>query len=158
MQTLTRTVELSQPTIRGLEFLSPVSDLFIRLWVANVFWKSGVNKFQSFDVTIQLFEYEYSVPFLSPTVAAYLGTGVELFFPILLVLGLGGRFAAGVLFVFNILAVVSYPELNEAGRLQHLLWGFMLLLPLLHGPGKLSIDHFIRTRLFPADGVAGSRS
>ena len=142
-----RTASFSRPVINWLEFLAPISDLFVRLWVANVFWKSGVNKFQSFDVTVQLFEYEYSVPFLSPHTAAVLGTGVELFFPVLLALGLGGRFAAGVLFVFNILAVISYPELNDAGRLQHMLWGLLLLVPLLHGPGKLSVDHLIRRKL-----------
>jgi hypothetical protein len=26
------------------------------------------------------------------------------------------------------------------------MWGIMLLVPLLHGPGKLSIDYFIRKR------------
>lgn len=142
-----RTLDLSRPVIHALERCAPAADLLLRLWVANVFWKSGVNKFQTFDVTVQLFEYEYAVPLLSPTVAAYLATGVELLFPVLLALGLGGRFAAGVLFVFNIVAVVSYPELNEAGRMQHLLWGLMLLLPLLRGPGRLSVDHRIRTRL-----------
>ncbi len=148
MHAITRSADLSRPIINGLESLAPIGDLLIRLWVANVFWKSGVNKFQSFDVTVQLFEYEYSVPFLSPTVAAYLGTGVELIFPVLLAIGLGGRFAAGVLFAFNIIAVLSYPDLNEAGRLQHALWGLMLLLPLLRGPGKISVDHFIRRTFF----------
>ena len=96
MLAITRTADFSRPVIKGLEFISPVGDLLLRLWVANVFWKAGVNKAQSVDVTLQLFEYEYSVPLLSPTVAAYIGTGVELFFPVLLALGLGGRFAAGV--------------------------------------------------------------
>ena len=67
MHAITRSADLSRPIINGLESLAPIGDLLIRLWVANVFWKSGVNKFQSFDVTVQLFEYEYSVPFLSPT-------------------------------------------------------------------------------------------
>ena len=153
MYAITRSAELSRPIINSLESIAPIGDLLIRLWVANVFWKSGVNKFQSFDITVQLFEYEYSVPFLSPTVAAYLGTGVELIFPVLLAIGLGGRAAAGILFVFNIIAVVSYPELNEAGRLQHALWGLMLLLPLLRGPGRISVDHFIRRKFF--DRAAG---
>ncbi len=152
MQAINRTIDFSRPIIKGLEFISPIGDLLLRLWVANVFWKAGVNKAQSFDVTLQLFEYEYSVPILSPTLAAYIGTGVELFFPILLALGLGGRFAAGVLFVFNIMAVISYPELNEAGRLQHLLWGLMLLVPLLQGPGRISIDYFIRNRFLGKRG------
>ena len=137
---------LAGPVIRGLEFLGPLVHLGIRLWVANVFWKSGVNKFQSWETTKFLFQYEYKVPLLSPEVAAWLGTATELFFPVLLAIGLGGRFAAIVLFVFNIIAVISYPSLNEAGILQHQLWGLMLLLAVCYGPGKISIDHFIRKR------------
>ena len=135
-----------RPTIRLLDFLSPVADLALRLWVAHVFWKSGLNKFQSMDTTKLLFEHEYKVPFIPAETAAYLATGVELIFPALLAIGLAGRFSAGVLFFFNIIAVISYPTLNEAGTIQHILWGIMLLVPFLHGPGKLSIDHFIRQR------------
>jgi len=133
---------------RGLTFLSPLADLAVRLWVANVFWKSGLTKIQSMDSTVMLFTYEYQVPVLSPTVAAYLGTFTELVFPVLLVLGLGGRFAAFALFVFNILAVISYPALEAAGIEQHQVWGLMLLVTLLHGPGKLSVDHFVCQRWF----------
>ena len=74
------------------------------------------------------------------------GTGVELIFPVFLTLGLAGRYSAGVLFIFNIMAVVSYPALNEAGLKDHVYWEILLLVPLLHGPGKISIDYFIRRR------------
>lgn len=127
-----------------LQSLSSVANLALRLYVANVFFASGQTKIQSWDTTLQLFQYEYHVPLLPPNLAAYAGTFTELFFPILLVLGLGGRLAAFVLFVFNIIAVVSYPDLNAAGLEQHKVWGLMLLALLLHGPGKLSIDHLIR--------------
>ena len=130
-------------TIRGLNFLSPAADLAVRAWVAVVFFKSGLTKIQSWDSTLALFENEYEVPLLPPDIAAYFGTFTELFFPVLLVLGLAGRGAAGVLFVFNIIAVISYPELSPAGLEQHQVWGIMLLVILLHGPGKLSLDHLI---------------
>ncbi len=139
-------IDLLRLKIRALDFLAPIADLAIRLWVANVFWKSGLTKIQSWDTTVTLFTYEYQVPFLSPQVAAFLGTATELIFPVLLAFGLAGRFSAFVLFVFNIIAVVSYPSLNEAGILDHKVWGLMLLIPLLHGPGKISIDHFIRKK------------
>jgi putative oxidoreductase len=129
-------------------YLAPVLDLAVRVWVARVFVLSGLTKIQSWDSTLSLFENEYSVPLLPPELAAYMGTFTELFFPILLVLGLGTRFAAGVLFVFNIIAVISYPDLGEVGLKDHMYWGLLLLLPLLHGPGKISIDHFIRRRFF----------
>lgn len=146
MNIATRISNLANPVIRGLEFLSPLIDLGIRLWVANVFWKSGLTKIQSWDSTIALFTYEYQVPLLSPEVAAVLGTGTELIFPALLVLGLGARFSAAVLFIFNYIAVISYPELNEAGVKDHIYWGILLLVTLLHGPGRISIDHFIRRK------------
>ena len=98
-------------------------------------------------MTIDLFANEFHVPLLPPEAAAVLGTGVTLIFPVLLAFGLAGRFSAFVLFIFNITAVISYPGLNEVGLKDHIYWGIMLLIPLLHGPGKISIDHFIRRRL-----------
>ena len=141
-----RVTGILRPAVRVLDFLTPLGDLVIRLWVAQAFWMSGLTKIQSFDTTIQLFENEYQVPLLPPVVAAYAGTFTELFIPVLLVLGLGGRFAAAVLFVFNIVAVISYPDLSEAGIMQHQYWGLLLLVTLLHGSGRLSVDHLIRRR------------
>jgi putative oxidoreductase len=133
--------------VRALEWLQPVFVLGARLYVASVFFKSGLTKIASMDNTILLFTHEYQVPLLSPELAAYLGTGAELVLPVLLALGLGGRFAAAALFALNIVAVISYPELNEVGVMQHQYWGALLLVPLLYGPGKLSLDWIIRRRL-----------
>ncbi len=126
-----------------LDFLAPVGDLAVRLWVANVFWQAGLTKAQSFDTTLQLFRYEYSVPLLPPEVAAYLATFSELTFAVLLAAGLAGRFSAAALSVLNIVAVISYPALDANALGYHELWGVLLLVPLLHGPGKLSLDHLI---------------
>ena len=128
---------LARPIIRGLDFLSPLLDLAIRVWVANVFWKSGMTKIASWDSTVALFTYEYHVPLLSPEIAAFLGTGVELTMPVLLVLGLGARFSAAVLFVLNVVAVISYPDLNEIGLKDHYYWG-LLLTPAPLAPVSLS--------------------
>ena len=146
MSLLTSLSTATARVIRALDFTSPALDLFIRLWVANVFWASGLTKIASWDSTVALFTYEYHVPLLSPAMAAFLGTAVELTMPVLLVLGLGTRLSAAVLFVFNIIAVISYPDLNEVGLKDHQYWGLLLLVPLLHGPGKLSLDHLIRRK------------
>lgn len=135
--------KLTSGVYRGLDWLAPLGDLLLRLYVANVFWKAGQLKIQSWDSTLYLFREEYSVPLLAPELAAYIGTGVELFFPVLLAFGLAGRFAAMVLFVFNIIAVVSYPTLNAQGIADHQLWGLLLGLLVLRGPGKLSLDHWL---------------
>ena len=146
MTLVERTARLAAPVIRGLESLTPFIDLGVRLWVANVFWRSGLASVHDWETTLDLFKYEYSVPLLSPQVAALLGTGVELIFPVLLAIGLAGRLAAGVLFVYNIMAVISYPALNEVGLKDHTYWGILLLVSLLHGPGRISIDYLIRRK------------
>lgn len=144
MTLVRRTTHLATSIIRGLDFSQPLIDLGVRLWVANVFWKSGVESLRDWQSTVDLFTYEFHVPLLSPLVAAVLGTSVELIFPVFLALGLAGRFSAGVLFIFNIMAVISYPGLSDVGHKDHIYWGILLLVSLLHGPGKISIDHFIR--------------
>jgi putative oxidoreductase len=129
-----------------LNFISPAVDLAVRLWVADVFWKSGLTKIQSWDTTLYLFANEYHVPLLSPEVAAYSGAFTELFFPVFLVLGLGGRVAAFVLFVFNLIAANTYPGISEGGIKDHTYWGILLLILLVHGPGKLSVDYWLKRR------------
>jgi putative oxidoreductase len=140
---LERIAILGRSGTRALDFAAPAVDLLLRLWVANVFFKSGLTKIANFDSTISLFENEYAVPFLPPELAAYLGTGAELVLPIFLALGLGTRLAAMALFVFNIVAVISYPDLSPAGRNEHIYWGILMLVTIVHGGGKLALDHWI---------------
>lgn len=126
--------------------ISPIANLAIRLWIAKIFFESGLVKIKSFESTLQLFEWEYNVPLVSHVFAAYSATAVELIAPVLLVIGLAGRFSAASLFVLNFVAVIAYADISQNGINQHIGWGIMLLIPLLHGPGKLSIDHFIRRK------------
>lgn len=128
------------------ELQSPLA-LGLRLYIANIFFQSGLVKLQSWDSTVALFAGEFQVPLLNPTVAAYLGTAVELLFPVLLALGLGTRFSALVLFVFNVVAVLSYPDISEAGVLQHQYWGVWLLVLIAYGPGRWSLDCLTHRRL-----------
>ncbi len=137
---------LIDKAIKWLGYLTPVFDLAIRLWVANVFWKSGLTKIKSWDTTLMLFDYEYSVPLLPTNVAAFLTTGAELLFPVLLLLGLASRFSALSLFILNYVAVIAYPDISGAGIKDHMLWGTMLAVIFFHGPGLLSADHFLRRK------------
>lgn len=120
--------------------------LAARLYVAQVFWLSGLTKLRDWETTLALFQDEYQVPLLSPQLAAWLGTAGELVLPVLLVLGLGGRFAALGLSVVNIVAVLSLAEIAPAALAGHQLWGVLLLLVLLWGPGRLSLDAWMRRR------------
>lgn len=128
-------------------WVTPLFDLALRLYVGSAFFNSGLQKLRNWDGTLALFENDYQVPLLPPDVAAVMGTGGELCLPVLLVLGLAGRFGAAGLTVMNLVAVISYPDLSDLGRQDHLLWGVMLLVTLLHGPGRLSVDHWITGRL-----------
>ena len=132
---------------RLIDKLQPLLLLGFRLYVAKVFWMSGLTKTRDWSVTLALFTDEYHVPLLSPAVAAVMGTTTELSMPVLLALGLGTRFGAFVLFFFNIIAVISYPALPDIAVKDHILWGTMILVILLFGPGKISLDHLVERRL-----------
>ena len=136
----------------ALGYLTPVLDLAIRLYIANIFFQAGLTKLASWSNTVLLFENEYAVPLLSPELAAFLGTGSELILPVFLALGLLARPAALARFAFNIVAVLSYPDLSPAGISDHLHWGFLIAVTLFHGPGKLSVDHVVLRRLL---GIGG---
>lgn len=146
MASAERSLRWISPVIRGLDGAQPLIDLGVRLWAAYAFWLSGVASLRDWETTVALFQYEYQVPLLPPTIAALLGTGVELVFPPLLAIGLAARFSAAALFVFNIIAVISYPGLSENGLKDHVYWGILLLVTLLHGPGRISIDHLLKLK------------
>ncbi|NBX65383.1 MAG: DoxX family protein [Proteobacteria bacterium] len=138
-------IALARRTVAALPVLEKAGSvvvLLMRLWIANVFWKSGLTKIANWDTTVALFADEYKVPLLPPEIAAYMGTAMELTAPILLVLGLGARFGAlGLLFMTAVIefTYMSFPI--------HQVWALILLLVIFQGPGKLSVDHFIRKKL-----------
>jgi len=137
----------------GLQNAAHLVDLGLRVYVAEVFFRSGLLKIDNWSGTLYLFRNEYRVPLLPPEPAAWLGTFGELFFPPLLALGLAARFAAFSLSAFNVVAVVSFWHVladNEAALMQHVFWGTLLLVTLTHGPGALSADHWIRRRWLPS--------
>lgn len=127
--------------------LIPLLLLFCRLWVAWVFLNSGLVKITSWDSTLYLFELEYQVPLLPWELAAYLGTAAELTLPLFVALGFMTRPMAAILFLFNIVAVVSYPLLWEKGFYDHQLWGLMILMLIVWGAGPLSLDQALKNKL-----------
>lgn len=133
--------------IGWLETLQPLALLAARLYVAQAFFLSGLTKLRSWDTTLALFEDEYHVPLLPPELAAWLGTGGEIVLPVLLALGLAGRFAAAGLSVVNVVAVLSLAEIAPAALQQHQFWGALLVAVLLWGPGRLSADAWLAPQL-----------
>ncbi|WP_025673500.1 DoxX family protein [Salinivibrio socompensis] len=125
---------------RALTPLQPLLLLVGRLYVAWFFFQSGLIKYQSWDSTLYLFEFEYQVPLVPWQLAAYLGTAAELILPIFVALGFLARPMTLALFVFNIVAVASYPLLWERGFDDHIMWGVILLVVSVWGPGWLNLD------------------
>ena len=143
---MTRGVRLYAASVAVIDKLRPLFALALRLYVARVFITSGMIKIFNWAGTLGLFQNEYHVPLLPPYVAAVLGTAAELVLPVFLALGLGTRAAAFALFVFNIVAAISYPDLSAAGLKDHILWGTMLLVTIFYGPGKIAVDAWLRRR------------
>lgn len=129
---------------RGLNALQPLAALLARLYVAQVFFLSGLTKLRDWDITLALFADEYHVPLLSPAVAAAMGAAGELVLPVLLVLGLAGRFAALGLSVVNGVAVLALAEIAPAALQQHVTWGVLLAVLALYGCGRLSLGPVLR--------------
>ncbi len=106
-----------------------------RLFPAAIFWQSGQTKVEGFalnDSVLFLFEEEYKLPLLPPELAATLATIGEHVFPVLLVLGLGTRFAAlALLGMTAVIQVFVYPDAWPT----HGVWAIALLWVLAKGPG-----------------------
>ena len=128
-----------------------------RFSIAAVFWKSGQTKVEGLaidlvdgtfqlgwprlaDSTIPLFQSEYTVPLLSPEIAAHMAAFAEHFFPVLILIGFATRFSAlALLGMTLVIEVFVYPDAYPT----HGTWAAVLLYLMATGPGKLSIDHMI---------------
>src|SRR5215831_11619974 len=137
---------------RLLDHLRSLVLLGTRFYVGWQFWKSGWLKVTAWNSTLDLFRSEYHVPLLPPPVAAVTGAGGELFFPALLFLGFFSRVGALGAFFVNAMAVLSYRQVLladgfEAALGQHVLWGFMLLILAVFGPGRFALDSWLEQRL-----------
>ena len=122
--------------------------LAARLYLFDVFFKSGLTKIKDWEGTLYLFNNEYHVPVLPPELAAWMGTGGELTFSTLLALGIVSRPAAVGLFVVNAMAAISYPDLALAALKDHYIWGILAIVLALFGGGRLSVDAVVWRRWF----------
>ena len=127
--------------------------LVLRIALAVPFWKSGILKWQGFlqlnDVAISLFTDEFQLhlpggpyPFPAPAVFAFLSACGEVFFPVLLVLGVGTRFAALGIVLMTCIIELTVPD----GWPVHLTWLAMALAIAAWGPGRISVDYLLGDR------------
>jgi len=155
-------VERLVATTHGLTARVPESAIALlgRFSVAAVFWKSGQTKIEGLAIDIvsgnfelgvprlsssavDLFRDEYQLPLLPPELGAMLATVGEHALPLLLLLGLGTRFAAlGLLVMTAVIQFLVYP----AAYPTHGVWAAVLLWLMVRGPGVVSLDHLLATR------------
>ncbi len=125
----------------GLMISDSLLVLVARLSIAAIFFMSGRTKVSGFltitPSTYELFRTEYSLPFLSPELAAHLATYSEHLFPLLLVLGLLSRLSAFALLGMTfVIQVFVYPDAWPT----HFSWAGLLLLIVARGGGAISLD------------------
>lgn len=130
--------------------------LVLRVALAVPFWRSGILKWGGFlrlnDTAVTLFSDEFMLHlpggpyhFPAPTVMAFLSGSGEIMFPILLVLGIGTRFAALGLLFMTAIVELTVPD----GWPVHLTWAAMALGIMAYGPGRISLDHLLGRVLSP---------
>ncbi len=145
-------IERGNGVIRAIAQPS-LTQLILRFALAVPFWRSGANKWDGFlqlsDVAILLFSSEFQLhlpggpyAFPAPAVVAFAAGSAEILLPILLVLGLATRFAALGLLVMTLVVQLTVP----GGWPLHLTWAAMALAIMAWGPGRLSLDHLIKTQ------------
>lgn len=117
--------------------------LLARVIIGLVFFKSGLTKIEGFHITdaaIFLFQEEYKLPLLSPSLAAHIAAIMELSMPLFLFAGLATRFAAlALLGMTLVIELFVYPE----AYVMHGLWAVALLTLIKYGAGAISLDHMI---------------
>ncbi|WP_020180556.1 DoxX family protein [Methylopila sp. M107] len=123
--------------------------LMARIPIAAAFWQSGqtktdgLNIFKLSDSAVFLFQDEYKLPLVDPTLAAHGAAIAEHLFPVLLVIGLGSRFAAlALLGMTLVIQIFVYPDAWPT----HGTWAACFLLIIARGPGVVSLDHLIAKR------------
>lgn len=133
---------------RALDRLAPSTDVLLRLAVFRIFFWSGLAKLNDWSSTLLLFENEYNVPLLPPTLAAVLATSVELGASLLVLAGLATRLAAlpllALTFVIQFVLGAADPAYNQ---LQHYLWMALLLALITRGPGVWSLDGWLERQI-----------
>ena len=139
MAMIARLMPIARDTMSFAErSFGPLLDLFIRLWLAQSFFVSGLVKAANWNTALLLATYEYPVSWLDPHTSAATGLAIELICPPLIALGLFTRIAAIPLLILSLVIQFAYKPLPE-----NLFWALLFGLMILRGPGALSLDRLL---------------
>lgn len=120
---------------RATNAIWPPFDLFLRLWLAQTFFVSGLLKLANWDTALYLAQFEYPVSWLAPATAAITGVMLELVGAVLLALGLATRAGAAALLALALIIQFEYRALDV-----HLMWAALLGWYVCFGAGPISLD------------------
>ena len=134
--------------------------LVARVGIGATFWLSGQTKIEGLvldpvglhaqwgwprvsESALELFRSEYALPLIPPELAAPLAAFSEHLFPLMLLLGLGTRYAA--LALLGMTAVIEFFVYPDAWP-THGVWAACLLYLAARGGGVLSLDYLLARR------------
>ena len=129
-------------------YVKPFFALFVRLWIARIFWYSGLAKITDWNATLDLFKNEYKVPDISPIFAAYSSAGFELVCSALLAIGFMSRLAVLPLIAMSLVIHSTYDA-----SIEPLYWAILLGMIFSYGPGCISVDAVIKHKCWGKDGA-----
>nr|WP_294259446.1 DoxX family protein [Propionivibrio sp.] len=120
----------------------PKADLVIRLWLAEIFFVSGVLKLTAWHTALDLATNEYAVSWMNPVSAAYTGVGIEVLGGVLLAIGFMTRYAAIPMLILSLVIQFAYLPFDN-----QLFWALLFAWYAIQGAGPLSIDSLLRRGL-----------
>jgi putative oxidoreductase len=128
--------------------VEPVFNVGVRVWMAKIFFDSGLIRVSTWEKQAGLFTDIHPVPGVPGMIAAALTTAGELALPVLLVLGLLTRLPAlGLLAMTMVIQFVAAQTPqgieNGIGHPQHYLWMFLLGYLAIRGGGSLALDRIL---------------
>lgn len=144
MVALKTSLETSFDKMKSMFSFQDYLQLWLRVWVARIFYDSGrtkagdgfleVNDFQG-----MLFEEEYGISFIDPEVLAQIALYAETFLPLALFFGIVSRIsAAGLLGMTLFIQIFVY----SGHFFEHATWAIALLAIMFYGPGRIAVGEF----------------
>lgn len=148
IQTLKKIDNTLAPIWEKVGYGGSVVNLIARLYMANIFFKSGMLKWADisygrFDDVVTAFTEFYPIPGVPPEIAAVAGTAGELILPVLLAFGFMGRIGAAGLLMMTLVIQFAVPADYGISNPEHYIWMLLLAVPLFHGMGHISIDYWL---------------
>ncbi len=144
-------IEKYKLVVAHLAKLKDVHLLVVRLILAYGFYNPAIMKWQNINSIAEWFG-EMGIPL--PTLNAYMAASTEMAGVVLLTLGLASRIISIPLIFVMIVAIVTVHLGNgfEAGNNGYeipVYYILLLLVILIYGAGKLSVDNIIKNKFFP---------